>query len=280
MGRDIRDPHFFIVGDMLFVKAVTRLPKSIFDGANGIDSSVQMITVVSTTTDGSTFSPLTAISPVGESFWRIKQSAGVYYTASYTDAEAHVTLWSSTDGLAWTKIAMIYDAPTDAPGEAEIEVMPSGRMLILVRLDGSPNDTLATTGPLRTKVCWAMPPYATFDCSTEIDGQRLDGPMSFQWNGRMFVFARRHLQPTAKKRTSLFEITGNLEGGPIDARFIADIPSAGDTSYSGMAWLDDHRLVTSWYSSDLEDDYDWIRGMLSLSDIWVANVDLTLVPPQ
>jgi hypothetical protein len=277
-GRDIRDPHFFIVGDTLFVKAVTRLPKSILNGATGIDTSVDMISVVVTTTDGATFTPIRPIGPVGEAFWRVKEANGVFYSASYDDGDTRVTLWSSPDGFQWTKTATVLDSPADTPEETELEIMPSGRMLALVRMDGTMDEVFGNVGRLRTKVCWAMPPYTTFDCPTEIDGQRLDGPLSFRWNGRMFVLARRHLQPTYKKRTALFEITGNLEGGPIDARFIGDIPSAGDTAYSGMAMLDDHRLVTSWYSSDLVDDLDWPRGMLSLTDIWTGTIDLSQVP--
>ena len=45
---------------------------------------------------------------------------------------------------------------------------------------------------------------------------RLDGPVAFHWGSRLFVVARKHLPgPGIRKRTALYEITGDLEGGPI-----------------------------------------------------------------
>ena len=279
-GRDLRDPHFFIVGDTLFVKAVTRLPKSILDGGSrGIDSSVDMIAVVVTTKDGVTFTPMVPIGPKGEAFWRVKKLGDLYYNASYNDGDTRVTLFSSPDGFTWTKQATILDSAIDTPGETELELLPSGRMLALVRMDGTDDELYGNRGRLRTKSCWADPPFTKWDCPGEITGQRFDGPLSFQWKGRLFVLARRHLQPTNKKRTSLFEVTGDLEKGPLDAKFLGDFPSGGDTAYSGMAMLDDHRFVTSWYSGDVNDDVDWVQGMLGLADIWLAEVDLTKTAP-
>ncbi len=271
-GRDLRDPHFYVVGDTLRLKALTRLPVT-----SARDSNVDTIAVGLSTTDGERWSDFQAIGPTGYSYWRIKQAGGVYYNAAYRDGDQSVTLFTSTDGVSWTKGAVIYDMAVDTPLETELEIMPSGKMLALVRMDGTDDELFANKGRLRTKVCWASPPYASFDCSAELSGQRLDGPVSFQWKGRLFLVARRHLQPTNKKRTSLFELTGTLDGGPIDIKTIGDFPSAADTSYAGVVPIDDHRFAVSWYSGDVDDDLDWIQGMLGLSDIWLGNVDLALV---
>jgi hypothetical protein len=53
--------------------------------------------------------------------------------------------------------------------------------LELVRMDGTDDDLLGYQGRLRTKVCWATPPYDAFDCPQEPNGVRLDGAKAFFW---------------------------------------------------------------------------------------------------
>jgi hypothetical protein len=143
-------------------------------------------------------------------------------------------------------------------------------------MDGDdPDYLLGDEGPLRTKICWSNPPYEGFDCPQEFDDQRFDGPLSFFVNQRLFVVARRHLEGTGKKRTSLFELTGNLEGGPLAYTYWGDFPSAGDTSYAGIAFTDPTHAAVSWYSSDLAEDEPWLLGMADLSDIWLGQLDFT-----
>jgi hypothetical protein len=120
-----------------------------------------------------------------------------------------------------------------------------------------------------------MPPYATFDCPAEITGQRLDGPLSFFHGSKLYMVARKHLGADGRKRTALFEITGNLEGGPIDAKEIGELPSAGDTAYAGAADLDANRTLVTWYSSNIQDDENWVLGILDASDIRVGIIDFS-----
>jgi hypothetical protein len=103
----------------------------------------------------------------------------------------------------------------------------------------------------------------------------LDGPLTFSWKGRLFVVARKHLQGTGKKRTSLFEIGGNLDGGPLTIREWGEVPSAGDTSYAGVAMIDDTHAVLSWYSGDLPKDEAWVLAMFDITSIWVGTIDLS-----
>jgi hypothetical protein len=269
--RDIRDPHFFVVGDTLHIKALTRL-----EVISERDSNVDTVAMDSNTTDGATFSPLAAIGPRGWSFWRIKQREGTYYSAAYQDGDKSVVLYSSKDGATWTPGATIYSMSADTPLETELTFMPSGRMLALVRMDGLENELLGDEGRLRTKQCWSMPPYTTFDCPAEFTGQRLDGPLSVFVGDRMFVIARKHLQGTGKKRTAMFEIGGTLEGGPLTLTELGVIPSAGDTSYAGIAFGDPTRpkvATLSWYSGDLDQDRPWILGMFDITDIWMGTIE-------
>jgi len=273
IDRDLRDPCFYVIDGHLAIKALTRLPVN-----STRDSDVQTIAVGTISMDaGQTWSPLAPIGPTTWSFWRIKDDAnGVHYNAAYEDGDKSVRLFSSTDGVAWTMGAVIYDVSVDTPLETELVFMPSGRLLALVRMDGTDAELLGTQGRLRTKLCWAQPPYASFDCAQEIDGQRLDGPLAFFWCGRLLVVARKHLWALGRKRTSVFELTGNFEGGPLQIRELRELPSAGDTSYAGAVERSDGRVLLSWYSSDLHKDPDWAFGIISASDIWTAIID----PPQ
>jgi hypothetical protein len=262
-----------VVGDRLHVKALTRLPV-----LSERDSNVETIAVETHSDDGVAWSPLTPIGPARESFWRIKEHAGTYFTASYADGDQYVTLFTSTDGVAWTKGALVYDVSADGPLETELVFMPSGKLLALVRMDGNKDELLGDQGRLRTKVCWADAPYASFTCPDELVGQRLDGPLAFFVGPRLFVVARKHLQGTGHKRTSLFEITGTLEGGPLAIKEWGELPSAGDTSYAGVAFRSDGKALVSWYSGRLAMDEVWLLGMIGVTNIWHGVIDFTKLP--
>jgi hypothetical protein len=270
VDRDLRDPAFFQVGGELYMKAITRLPVD-----SSRDSNVDSISVVTHTSDGASWAPLANAGPEQYSFWRVRQQGATYYTAAYHDGDTRVDLFTSTDGATWTQGAPIYTVSADTPLETELTFMPSGRLLALVRMDGTDAELLGDSGRLRTKICWALPPYSTFDCSTELDGERLDGPVTFFYGSRLCVIARKHLQGTGKKRTALFELTGTLEGGPLSIMEWGELPSAGDTSYAGVAAVDSTHALLSWYSGNLAADRPWVLGMFDATDIWLGALDLT-----
>ena len=275
--RDLRDPHFYTVGDTLYIKALARLPVT-----SARDSDVDTVALRFSSTDGSTWTYEGEMGPHGWSFWRIRQVAGVLYTAAYQDGDKSVVLYSSTDGKTWTAGATVYDVTADTPLETELMFFPSGRLLALVRTDGDSNELIGTQGRLRTFPCWADPPYAAFTCPGPINGQRLDGPMGFFWKDRLFVVARKHLGEDGRKRTSLFELTGDFTTNSIPTVPTvierAELPSAGDTSYAGAVPIDDHRWLVTWYASNLRDDETWITAMLGATDIWKATLNLAALP--
>jgi hypothetical protein len=273
IDRDIRDPHFYIQGDTLFIKTLTRLPVN-----STRDSNVDTIAMISSSPDGATWSDLAAITPATWSLWRIKESKGIFYSAAYEDGDKSVWLTTSPDGKVWTKGAQIYGVSADTPLETELTFLPSGKILALVRMDGNDDEILGDTGRHRTKVCRADAPYTAFDCPTEIGDQRLDGPVSFFHDKRLFVVARKHLGANDRKRTSLFEIKGDLESGPLTAAEVGELPSAGDTSYAGVVDLDATRTLVTWYSSDVEKDEGWAFGLFDTSDIWQGTIDFAKIP--
>jgi hypothetical protein len=271
--RDLRDPAFYQIGDTLFMKALTRLPV-----VSAHDSNVDTVAIGYSTTDGTNWNSLGPIGPHGWSFWRPQQQAGVWYSAAYQDGDASVVMFSSTDGIHWTQGASVYGVTADSPVETELVFFPSGRLLALVRCDstGPIDQVLGDDGPLKTQACWANAPYTQFDCSNAIMGQRFDGPLAFFWKSRLFMVARKHLQPTDRKRTSLFELSGDFTTNAAPSvKEWGELPSAGDTSYAGQAMIDDHRVLVSWYSSDVQQDETWTLGLLDASDIWVGTIDLS-----
>ena len=273
IDRDIRDPHFYIQGDTLFIKTLTRLPVN-----STRDSNVDTIAMMSSSPDGATWSVLAAITPATWSLWRIKESKGIFYSAAYEDGDKSVWLYTSPDGKVWTKGAQIYGVSADTPLETELTFLPSGKILALVRMDGNDDEILGDTGRHRTRVCRADAPYTAFDCPTEIGDQRLDGPVSFFHGKRLFGVARKHLGANDHKRTSLFEIKGDLESGPLTAAEVGELPSAGDTSYAGVVDLDATRTLVTWYSSDVERDEGWAFGLFDTSDIWQGTIDFAKIP--
>ena len=166
VDRDIRDPHFYVEGDTLFIKTLTRLPVN-----STRDTNVDTIAMISSSPDGATWSDLAAITPATWSLWRIKESKGIFYSAAYEDGDKSVWLYTSPDGKVWTKGAQIYGVSADTPLETELTFLPSGKLLALVRMDGNDGEILGDTGRHRTKVCRADAPYSAFDCPTEISDQ-------------------------------------------------------------------------------------------------------------
>ncbi len=73
-------------------------------------------------------------------------------------------------------------------------------------------------------------------------------------------------------------MTGNLDGGPLDVVKRGELPSAGDTSYAGVAGIGRGRFLVSWYSSDVQEDPSWLVGLFAPSDIWLAALDLRRLP--
>jgi len=271
--RDIRDPSFFKVGRQLHIKAITRLP-----GFELRDNHAGSISVETHSADGRHWSPRKPIGPEGWGFWRVVQHGGTYYSAAYEDGDLRVVLYRSHNGTTWTKGPQIYGVSKDTPLETELAFSPSGKsMLGLVRMDGNDFELLGNRGRLRTKVCWAKAPsFSKFTCPQTLNGVRLDGAVAFYYGKRLMVIARKHIvSADYKKRTALYEIKGNLEGGRIRAVELGEFPSAGDTSYAGVAPIGHGRFVVTYYSSPLAGDPGWLDGFIGQTDIWKATIDLS-----
>lgn len=266
--RDIRDPKFVVQDGKLVIYACSRVPGGHVRDAGGLAWVVR-----TESADGVHWPVPVKVYDEQWMFWRIVRHDGAWYATGYNDGDVQVGFFRSVDGLSWQKVSLIVDSEPDVPSEAELHFR-GDTAVSLVRLDNG--KTLLEEG--HTAICVAQKPFATWDCGRVLD-KRLDGPAWITHEGREIVIARKHL-PDTYKRTAIYELKGDLydPAAPITLVELAELQSAGDTSYVGVAPLGHEQWLVSWYSSDVAEDPNWLLGMFSPSDIWLAWLDLSYLP--
>ncbi len=261
--RDIRDPKLVIQDGALVIYACSRVP-----GGHVRDDGGLAWAVRTESRDGVTWPTPVRVYDEKWMFWRLVRHEGTWYATGYNDGDVQVGFFRSQDGLAWEKVSLIYDSEPDVPSEAELHFY-GDTAVSLVRLDNG--TSLLEEG--HTAICVATKPWATWDCGRMLD-KRLDGPNWFTHEGREIVVARKHL-PDAYKRTAVYELKGALTdpAAPITLLELTELKSSGDTSYVGVVPIGNDQYLVSWYSSDIVEDPNWLLGMFSPSDIWLAWLD-------
>ncbi|HVN64431.1 MAG TPA: sialidase family protein [Candidatus Binataceae bacterium] len=263
-GEDIRDPKFAAIGDRLFVYALPN--KGLRAAPYG--------TVYSASDDGEHWPAFKMIEHPGWLFWRPKSPDGRnWYVPAYWHDHGKSILLTSTDGVAWSIVSEIYNG--EGNDETDIEFLSDGKMLATARLEVTPDNPLGNANS-STLIAIASPPYTDWRYAKSTV-TRLDGPALFRHDGQVFAVARYQPGPRgfftrlgsalSRKRTSLFVVEENR------LVWLSDFPSAGDTSYAGVA-IRDGNLYASYYTSDITRDYPWLVGMLMRSDIRIAKVGL------
>ena len=272
-GEDIRDPKFAVIGNRLFLYALK----------NTSFVAEPYITVYSYTEDGIAWSQFEVVPNLdGWLFWRPKSTDGVtFYNSAYWYQHGKAVLLKSTDGINWQTISTIHSGGHN--DETEIQFLPDERLLATARLEyDSWGDGMFGQPLGSTLITVSEAPYTTWTDLLESKVTRLDGPYLFTYHNRIFAVGR--YQPDlgrsgpftdqgsilSRKRTSLFEV--RLDG----LAYLTDLPSDGDTSYSGLI-LDGDTAYISYYTSPVDHDYAWILGMLSPSQVRMAKVNLKVL---
>jgi hypothetical protein len=231
-------------------------------------------TVLSTSDDGIHWTPFEPVGPPGWLFWRPKTRDGkIWYVAAYWHEHGESILLRSTDGRSWTQVSVINRG--EGNDETAIEFLPDGRLLATARLEVIP-DTLTGNANASTLLAVADPPYERWSYQKS-SVTRLDGPVLFSHEGRVFAVARYQPGPRrlltklgsvwSRKRTAIFRVE------PDRLVRISDLPSAGDTSYGGVV-LRDGNLFVDYYTSRVDRDYPWLLGMFLPTDIRMARLPL------
>jgi hypothetical protein len=263
-GRDIRDPKVVEIGGRLFLYA---LPNE------GL-SATPVGTLLATSEDAEHWTDFEPVGPVGWLFWRPKTRDGeTWYVPAYWRAHGRSILLASTDGRSWERVSVIHEG--EGNDETAIEFLPDGRLLATARLEVTP-DTLLGNDDASTLLAVADPPYTTWS-SHRSRLTRLDGPVLFRHEGRIFAVARWQPPPHggltklggvwSRKRTALYRVE------PDRLVRLSDLPSAGDTSYAGVV-VRDGALWTEYYTSRIDRDYPWLLGMFLPTDLRMARIPL------
>ena len=263
-GEDIRDPKFAVVKGRLFLVALK----------NVIWSAKPYQTVFTSTEDGDTWAPFTLLEPDGWLFWRPKTfDQKVWYCPAYRKEMGRTALFRSEDGINWSFVSDIYNG--DRVNETAIEFTDDGRLIALVRLQGMKGDFGDNNAG--TACAESRPPFTEWKVYKN-SVTRLDGPLMFRSNGRLYAAGR--FQPEkdgwlfqqgsilSRKRTSLFAVD---EGRLV---WLSDLNSNGDTAYPGI-FLRDGRASIGYYTSPVKRDVPWIFGMFTGSWVQIVEVDLS-----
>ncbi len=237
-ARDVRDPHFLIFKDKLFVLAGTWLVDP--DDSHHVDMNEQEGYAV-WSEDGETWrGPQMLEGTHGYFIWRAGACGDTAYTIGrcihafqpVADREEmhdkqEAWLLKSSDGLTWEPAVMMQSTHGD---EIAFIFEPDDSMLAVAR--GSTHHL--------GQVWRARPPYKERTYTSL--SRNVGGPMLAKWNGLYLVAGRKTVEP-GNPVTTLYLLKD-------DALVeVADFPSGGDNSYPGFVDLDQGKAVVSYYSS-------------------------------
>ena len=265
LHEDIRDPKFTVIGSRLYMYALINYGEFIASPET---------TVYTYTEDGQSWKDFEFIEPYGWLFWKPKtRDNTTWYVPAYWRGHGASILLNSTDGIHWDLISPIYYGERN--DETDIEFFSDGRMISTGRLEGEV-EFLFGDNIGSTVICVSKYPYKSWTYAKS-QLTRLDGPCLFEYSGKIFAVGRFEPQNDPvfhqrgsffnRKRTSLFLVT------EIGLVHLADLPSAGDTSYAGVVIRGDQAYI-SYYSSPVNQDWPWILGVISESAIRMARIDL------
>ena len=241
--RDVRDPHFLIFGDRLFVYTGTwwsgddTLPREEYDLNRHLGYAVF-------TDDGESWSePRQLEGTYGHYIWRAAVHDGKAYLCgrrkeNYSEQEGGAAptrivqsaMLESDDGLIWKFHSLFQLARGD---ETAFLFEDDGSLLAVSRSGSQPAQLVRADPPWKEKTRVDFPDY-------------IGGPLLARWGDRYLVGGRRNTEEGP--RTALYWLEGNtLE------QFLT-LPSGGDNSYPGFVELDNGNGLVSWYSSHEKND--------------------------
>jgi hypothetical protein len=235
--RDVRDPHFLVFQNRLFVYTGTWLVDE--RDAHATDVTT-MLGYCAVSSDGEIWEGPHALgNTFGYYIWRAATYNGKAYlcgrcladgTVSGDRSENQATMQSwllgSDDGLNFTRVGQFQ---TEYGDETAFLFEPDGTVVALAR------------GGMRrnAQICYSRPPYTTW---TRRDlGRPMGGPLITKWGSHYLIGGRKTVDgaPT----TTLYWLSDNALHEAVT------LPSGGDTSYPGFVASDDRHGLLSFYSS-------------------------------
>jgi hypothetical protein len=246
-GRDIRDPHFAILNDTLFLYTFSWLVQ---DG--GFEHN-HLLGHGVWSTDGTTWSdPEVLEGTLGHYAWRaVTWNGKVYLNARrrrgfiFTDDRAEIdrlvqsVIMDSEDGLIFKPTIFF---PQEGGDETAFQFEDDGTLLAVMRTVGSPP-------PHKAPFWRSKPPYTTFERT--LLHRFIGGPMLVKWGDRYLVGGRRFDGDQAGGVVGSSASIGWLGGLGETPHLVEGVnfPSGGDTGYMGFTAISDTVGLLAYYSS-------------------------------
>ena len=254
--RDVRDPHFLLFKDRLFLYTGTwwsgdgELPREQYDLNRHLGYGVH-------TEDGEKWSDPTLLEGTyGHYIWRAAVHDGKAYLcgrrkrAYHEEADGDTVargvesaMLESDDGLVWKFHSLFQSSRGD---ETAFLFEKSGDLLAVSRCGSQPAELLRAAPPWKEKTRVNLPGY-------------IGGPLLAKWGDDTLVGGRQNTPDGPV--TTLYWLAGDT------LTEFARLPSGGDNSYPGFVELDKRHGLVSWYSSHERDDTGKPITAIYLADV-------------
>ncbi|MEO2048342.1 MAG: exo-alpha-sialidase [Pirellulales bacterium] len=237
--RDVRDPHFLVFKNRLFVFTGTWYCGD--DSPDHYDMN-ELLGYAAWTDDGATWqSPIMLEGTFAHYIWRAATYGNKAYLCGRRKANFEVgprgegrrveaLMLESDDGLIWRKAAMFQEEDGD---ETAFLFEADGAVLAVAR-----------RGRGNAQICRSRPPYDRWQ-RTDLD-RYIGGPLLKKW-GDHYLVGGRNMQ-TGRPLTSLCWLVDD------QLHEFAQLPSGGDTSYPGFVLRSPTEAILSYYSSHEKDE--------------------------
>lgn len=238
--RDVRDPHFLVFQDKLFVYTGTWYCG---DAPPKTRDMNEMLGFACWSGDGRQWQgPEMLEGTYGHYVWRAASHGGKAYLCArrkklfpkMEDRAESVpivqgALLESDDGIVFRKAGLFTE---DYGNETAFQFERDGSIVAVARGGGERN----------AELCTAKPPYRKFERRDL--GRYIGGPMLERWGDRYLVGGRRKIEKT-DPATALYW----LDPRKAELTEIATLPSGGDNSYPGFIAMSPARGLLSYYST-------------------------------
>ncbi len=237
--RDVRDPHFLVFGDKLFVYSGTWLCNFRTQDQRELNDHLGYCVW---TADGVHWQgPRVCEGTRGYYIWRAASCGDKAFLngrckRGFQTPQTHEEQWAicqsalleSRDGTRWKPAALFQDGY----GDETAFVFEQDGTVVAVMRNGRRSEPAV--------LCRAEPPYEDWQ-RTEL-GNCIGGPLLARW-GRRYLVGGRKLLDSDRPLTALYWLERDR------LREALELPSGGDCSYPGFVMLDDDTGLLSYYSS-------------------------------